>query len=222
MSYAHEMKSMNCISQTGRMPMCAAPAAAPTMAASEMGVSITRDSPYFASKPSVTLNAPPYAPMSSPNTKTFGSRSISSNSAWRIASRYVVSAIEGPPGRRPFIRRHGTRHTLPVPRRLGRRRIRVHPDERVTRFGHRRLLGQVGGGVDFALHARVDLRQLAGRDALRTLQVRDVPVHRIVRRRPPRDLPLGDVRLVVVLRVSFAAIREQFDQCHTLAATRTV
>src|SRR6059036_2458763 len=58
MSYAHEMKSMNCISATGRSPMCAAPAAAPTIAASEIGVSITRDSPKRLVKPSVTLNAP--------------------------------------------------------------------------------------------------------------------------------------------------------------------
>ncbi len=50
---------MNCISATGRMPMCAAPAAAPTIAASEIGVSITRDSPNRLANPSVTLNAPP-------------------------------------------------------------------------------------------------------------------------------------------------------------------
>jgi hypothetical protein len=41
------MKSMNCISATGRIPMCAAPAAAPTIAASAIGVSMTRDSPNF-------------------------------------------------------------------------------------------------------------------------------------------------------------------------------
>ena len=87
MSYALAMKSMNCISTTGRIPMCAAPAAAPTMPISEIGESITRSSPNFASSPSVTLNAPPNAPMSSPSMKTFGSRSISSNSASRIASR---------------------------------------------------------------------------------------------------------------------------------------
>ena len=50
---------MNCISHTGRIPICAAPAAAPMIAASEIGVSITRSAPYFAAKPSVTLNAPP-------------------------------------------------------------------------------------------------------------------------------------------------------------------
>ena len=63
---------MNCISHTGRMPMWAAPAAAPTIAASESGVSMTRCSPKRACRPSVTLNAPPYAPMSSPRQKTFG------------------------------------------------------------------------------------------------------------------------------------------------------
>ena len=50
---------MNCISTTGRIPMCAAPAAAPTKPASEIGVSITRSSPNRAINPSVTLNAPP-------------------------------------------------------------------------------------------------------------------------------------------------------------------
>ena len=78
---------MNCISQTGRMPMCAAPAAAPTKPVSLIGVSITRSAPNRSSSPSVTLNAPPYAPMSSPRQKTSGSRSISSNRPWRIASR---------------------------------------------------------------------------------------------------------------------------------------
>ena len=53
------MKSMNCISATGRIPMWAAPAAAPTIAASEIGVSITRSSPNCFAKPSVTLKAPP-------------------------------------------------------------------------------------------------------------------------------------------------------------------
>jgi hypothetical protein len=48
---------------------------------------MTRASPYLASSPSVTLKAPPKAPMSSPMQKTLGSRYISSKSAWRIASR---------------------------------------------------------------------------------------------------------------------------------------
>src|ERR1035438_8833409 len=39
------MKSANCISATGRSPISPAPMEAPTMAASEMGVSITRRAP---------------------------------------------------------------------------------------------------------------------------------------------------------------------------------
>ena len=50
---------MNCISATGRMPIIAAPIAAPTIAVSEIGVSMTRSSPNSPTSPSVTLNAPP-------------------------------------------------------------------------------------------------------------------------------------------------------------------
>ena len=51
MSNAGAMKSMNCISAIGRSPMCAAPIAAPTMAASLIGVSITRSGPNSSRKP---------------------------------------------------------------------------------------------------------------------------------------------------------------------------
>ncbi len=53
------MKSMNWISAMGRMPVNAAPVATPAMAASEIGVSRTRSSPYFWTSPSVTPKAPP-------------------------------------------------------------------------------------------------------------------------------------------------------------------
>ena len=53
------MKSMNWNSATGRMPVSDAPKAAPTMADSAMGVSMTRSGPKRSMKPSVTLNAPP-------------------------------------------------------------------------------------------------------------------------------------------------------------------
>src|SRR5580692_6198409 len=69
--------------------------AAPVMAASEMGVSTTRFSPKCSIKPSVTLKAPPYTPMSSPSRKTLGSRSISSQRPARMASRYVVDMSSG-------------------------------------------------------------------------------------------------------------------------------
>src|SRR5689334_18143633 len=166
MSYALAMKSMNCISTTGRIPMCAAPAAAPTIAISEIGVSTTRASPNFASSPSVTLNAPPYAPMSSPRQKTFGSRSISSNNASRIASRNVTSpvasAIERPPARRALVLLDGALHAAPEPERIDRLRLLIDAHQRVGRLGHRRLLGHVSRGVDLLLHARVDRRQLVG------------------------------------------------------------
>src|SRR6476469_213732 len=75
------------------MPINAAPHAAPTIAPSEIGVSTTRSLPNSSINPSVTLNAPPYAPTSSPITNTVGSRSISSQIPWRIAS----TSVAGPP-----------------------------------------------------------------------------------------------------------------------------
>ena len=53
------MKSMNCISATGRMPMYAAPIAAPMIAVSAIGVSMTRSAPNRVNSPSVALKAPP-------------------------------------------------------------------------------------------------------------------------------------------------------------------
>src|SRR6266446_6058971 len=68
------------------------PQAAPMMALSLIGVSITRSQPNRASSPSLVLNAPPYTPTSSPSRTTAGSRSISSNIACRMASRNVTCA----------------------------------------------------------------------------------------------------------------------------------
>ena len=53
------MKSANCISATGRIPIIAAPVQDPTIAVSESGESITRQGPNSSWKPSVTLKAPP-------------------------------------------------------------------------------------------------------------------------------------------------------------------
>ena len=58
-SHAHETKSANCISATGRKPISAAPVAPPMIAVSDSGASITRHDPNSSWKPSVTLNAPP-------------------------------------------------------------------------------------------------------------------------------------------------------------------
>src|SRR5947207_1713994 len=53
--------------------------------------------------PSVTLNAPPYTPMSSPRRKTRSSRSISSHRASAMATRYVAwpSSVRLPRGSAP-------------------------------------------------------------------------------------------------------------------------
>ena len=58
-SQPQEMKSANCISATGRMPMKAEPVAAPRIAVSASGMSSTRQGPNSSWKPSVTLKAPP-------------------------------------------------------------------------------------------------------------------------------------------------------------------
>ncbi len=68
-SKPQEMKSENCISHTGRIPTTAAPIAEPMIPDSASGVSITRSGPNSSMKPSVTLNAPPNTPMSSPITQ---------------------------------------------------------------------------------------------------------------------------------------------------------
>src|SRR4029450_7851479 len=85
------MKSAYWNSATGRRPSIAAPSAVPTIVSSTIGVSITRVGPNRSMNPSVTLNAPPYPPMSSPSRNTRSSRSISSQSASAIATRYVAS-----------------------------------------------------------------------------------------------------------------------------------
>ncbi len=56
---AQEMKSMNCISTTGSIPIMAAPMAAPIIADSLIGVSMIRSGPKWSRKPAVTRKAPP-------------------------------------------------------------------------------------------------------------------------------------------------------------------
>jgi hypothetical protein len=68
-SAAMPMKSMIMISATGTRPSIAAPIAAPTIAASEIGVSSTRSRPYFVDSPAVGPDAPGSA-MSSPSRNT--------------------------------------------------------------------------------------------------------------------------------------------------------
>src|SRR5215510_12727535 len=104
----------------------------PMIADSEIGVSITRISPNSSYRPCVAPNAPPYAPTSSPRTKTFGSRRISSASASRIASRYDSSlAMSG-----------------------------VQIGDGVLRARVRRVHRELHRVVDRGLHARLDLLEL--------------------------------------------------------------
>ena len=75
------------ISATGRMPVIAAPIAAPTIACSEIGVSQIRVGPNSSNRPTVVLNTPPASPMSSPRHTTVGSRRISRAMPSATASR---------------------------------------------------------------------------------------------------------------------------------------
>ena len=73
-SNASSAKLIVISSTTGRRPVIAAPTPTPTIVFSEIGVSRTRSSPNSSSSPSVTLNAPPNTPMSSPISTTRSSR----------------------------------------------------------------------------------------------------------------------------------------------------
>jgi hypothetical protein len=79
-SMAHSAKSTTRSSTTGRQPASAMPTAAPTMVASEIGVSMTRPAPKRCASgvPSASRywpNTPP-RPRSSPRAMTVGSCSI--------------------------------------------------------------------------------------------------------------------------------------------------
>src|SRR6267378_7974379 len=153
------------------------------IAASEIGVSITRCSPYFAIRPSVTLNAPPYAPMSSPRQNTFSSRSISSNSASRIASRYVTSDIVRSPARRTLmcLYRRLDPFSEPESRHCGR--LSVDPDQGISRVWHRRCLSLVGRFVNLVFYPCVDRGKLRLVKAF-AQQLLQISIDRIVFRCP--------------------------------------
>src|SRR5271163_1686159 len=91
-------KSPNMISITGRIPVIAAPTPTPVKPASEIGVSITRETPNSCTKPDNTLKGVPASATSSPSMHTRASRRISSASAsltaWaKVNSRCAVSGI---------------------------------------------------------------------------------------------------------------------------------
>src|SRR5918997_6954697 len=87
------MKSANCISATGRIPLTESPMAEPTIRLSASGVSMTRRGPNSSWSPCVTRKTPPALPTSSPITITVSSVRISSASpSWMACSRFF-SAI---------------------------------------------------------------------------------------------------------------------------------
>src|SRR5262249_3169898 len=96
-------KSANISSAIARLPASAAPAAAPTMQDSEIGVSITRFAPNAPYRPPVIPQIPPMASgppavplpptISSPSMIRFGSCSISARIVRDRASRIVNFAM---------------------------------------------------------------------------------------------------------------------------------
>jgi hypothetical protein len=84
-STAQRAKSENRISTIGRVPIMAAPTAAPMMQASEMGASEIRSGPNSSTRPLYWPKTPP-RPRSSPTAHTVASRRISSAMAARDAS----------------------------------------------------------------------------------------------------------------------------------------
>src|SRR3954447_26248801 len=141
------MKSANCISATGFMPSIAQPTAAPMMAFSASGVSQTRFSPNSSMNPSVILNAPPKAPMSSPRQNTASSARISSRRPSLMAWRYVSSGMR-------YLASPARPRCLAIAKRLPA--IREHTLGRVTGVGHRLLERPVGLGVDELLRRRAN------------------------------------------------------------------
>ena len=95
-SIAHVARSANMISGTGLSPVIAAPTEKPIIADSLIGVARI----WFGNRSIIPAVVPHTDPIvtSSPKTKTRSSRSISSKSASRIASRNVIGARGSRPG----------------------------------------------------------------------------------------------------------------------------
>src|SRR5579875_472795 len=169
------MKGAISISQIGRIPAIAAPTAAPTKPASEMGVSRTRSGPKRSSNPRVEPKA--LSATSSPRIKVLGSRSISSLSAARIACKKVSCAIDVAPTNRE------TRTSLLL-------------DPQILagfgRLGHRALAGELDCGLDLVASLPGDTLEFLALDqsgAEHLLLQRDNRASRL----PSRDFLLGAV-----------------------------
>src|SRR6266568_5476618 len=120
---------------TGRRPAMAAPVAKLVKPCSVSGISRMRSGPYFSRKPAVTLVSAKF--MSSPSTKTDGSRSISSPSARFSAFKYDSLGMAG--------------HSRSRPETVG-----VHVFHRVGGIGFRAAHGERHHLVEFAFDVGVD------------------------------------------------------------------
>ena len=81
------------MSTIGQSPVIAAPAAAPEIAASEIGQSRTRSGPNSSNIPTEVPKSPPKTPTSSPIKRTFSSRRISSDIARIMVSRKDINFV---------------------------------------------------------------------------------------------------------------------------------
>jgi hypothetical protein len=113
---------------------------------------------------------------------------------------------------------HGASNAGPVPegRHLGR--VGVDAQQAVARLRRRGFLRDVGGVVDFGLHARVDGLELGRGHALGAGAPLDVAVERVVLAGPALDLAGGNIGLVVVLGVALPPVGHQLDQGHAFPA----
>src|SRR5512135_305604 len=210
-------KSTNISSAIGRMPSAAAPRAVPRNAVSEIGVSMMRSLPKRSSSPEVALNMPPYLPMSSPITKTLGSRSISeaiaSEIAWAMVSLRAAAAAWG----FACVAVVAVASAMMSLLRIGCGRSGGHVLQRCGGFRVGAGTREVEGGVDLALrlaaHA-LELRIVGDAALLQhgtQRQDRIVPLQLL-------DLALGPVRLGVALEVAEEAVGLDLDQRRPPAA----
>ena len=108
------------------------------------------------------------------------------------------------------------------PERLLGGRFRINAHQGFPRIRRSGAFGEIGGVIDLAHDARVDGLDLRVRDAEVRPQHPHVAIDWIVLGRPFLDLASGHVRLIVVLRMAFAAIGNQLDQGHAVASAGVI
>src|SRR5258706_8023232 len=181
---------MNMSSTTGFRPVAAAPTAAPTKAASEIGVSRMRSAPNSSYRPRVTAKMPPASATSIPIRQTVGSTRISAAIPSRIASMYRSAGVS----------------------------VAVDIAQDLCELGERRRAGELFGARNAGFgvaHDRVEL--VVGGEALRCdLRARD---EQRVTSSPGLCLLGRLVPLRVSLVVALPAIGPGFDQPWTFACT---